>query len=219
LLRLQARLPGAVVLNSYGMTEGGHATFSMDPEGSRTRPGAVGRARPPVEVRIVDDRGTPCPTGTVGEVITRNPAGHREYYKDPEATARMWEGGWLHTGDLGYLDEDGYLYIAGRKKEMIVRGGMNIYADDVEAVLQAHPAVVEAAVIGVPHEVLGEDIAAFVVLRPDEAVSAEEVRHFAAQQLADYKVPRQITFLAELPRNAGGKVVKSRLGTAPVERN
>ena len=217
LLRLQARLPGAVVLNSYGMTEGGHATFSMDPEGSRTRPGAVGRARPPVEVRIVDDEGTPCPTGTVGEVITRNPAGHREYYKDPEATARMWEGGWLHTGDLGYLDEDGYLYIAGRKKEMVVRGGMNIYADDVEAVLQAHPAVVEAAVIGVPHEVLGEDIAAFVVLRTDEAVSAEEVRHFAGERLADYKVPRQITFLAELPRNAGGKVVKSRLGTAPVE--
>ena len=109
-------------------------------------------------------------------MITRNPDGHREYYKDPEATARMWEGGWLHTGDLGYLDDDGYLYIVGRKKEMIVRGGMNVYADDVEAVLQAHPAVVEAAVVGIPHEVLGEDVAAFVVLRPGEMLTVRSCR-------------------------------------------
>jgi acyl-CoA synthetase (AMP-forming)/AMP-acid ligase II len=209
--RLQARLPGAAVLNSYGMTEGGHATFSMDPKGSRTHPGAVGRPRPPVEVRIVDDHGEPCTLGEVGEVITRNPGGHREYYKDPEATARMWEGGWLHTGDLGYLDEDGYLYIAGRKKEMIVRGGMNVYADDVEAVLQAHPSVLEAAVVAVPHDVLGEDVAAHVVLRPGEVVPVEELQRFAGERLADYKVPRRIAFLDELPRNAGGKVVKSLL--------
>jgi acyl-CoA synthetase (AMP-forming)/AMP-acid ligase II len=212
LQRLQERLPGAAVLNSYGMTEGGHATFSMDPKGSRTHPGAVGRPRPPVEVRIVDDNGKACPLGEVGEVVTRNPNGHREYYKDPDATARMWEGGWLHTGDLGYLDGDGYLYIAGRKKEMIVRGGMNVYADDVEAVLQAHPAVVEAAVVGVPHTVLGEDVAAYVVLRPGPIVTEEELVRFAGERLADYKVPRRITYLAELPRNAGGKVVKSQLG-------
>ena len=214
--RLQARLPGAAVLNSYGMTEGGYATFSMDPEGSRTHPGAVGRPRPPVEVRIVDDDGQPCALGDVGEVLTRNPAGHREYYKDPEATARMWEGGWLHTGDLGYLDGDGYLYIAGRKKEMIVRGGMNVHADDVEAALQAHPSVVEAAVVGIPHEVLGEDVAAYVVLRPGVSVAVEDLRHFAAERLADYKVPRRITLLDELPRNAGGKVVKSLLDATPV---
>jgi len=214
LLRLQARLPGAAVLNSYGMTEGGHATFSMDPEGSRTRPGAVGRARPPTEVRIVDEEGAPRPTGDVGEVITRNPNGHREYYKDPEATARMWEGGWLHTGDLGYLDADGYLYIVGRKKEMIVRGGMNVYADDVEAAIQAHPAVVEAAVVGVPHDVLGEDVAAYVVIRSGDAVSSDELQRFVGERLADYKVPRQIHFLAQLPRNAGGKVVKAQLAEA-----
>ena len=122
LLALQAALPRAAVLNSYGMTEGGHATFTMDPEAARTRPGAVGRATPPVEVRIVDDDGLALPTGEVGEVLTRNPAGHREYYNDAEATARQWEGGWLHTGDLGWLDADGYLYIVGRKKEMIVGG-------------------------------------------------------------------------------------------------
>jgi acyl-CoA synthetase (AMP-forming)/AMP-acid ligase II len=209
--RLQARLPGADVLNSYGMTEGGHATFAMDPEGARTRPGAVGRPTPPVEVRIVDDHGNVLPTGETGEVITRNPRGHREYYRNPEATARMWEGGWLHTGDLGHLDADGYLYIVGRKKEMVVRGGMNIYADDVEAVLQAHPEVVEAAVVGSPHEVLGEDIAAYVVLRPGATVSTAELQSFAGERLADYKVPRRIHYLPALPRNAGGKVLKSQL--------
>ncbi len=124
--------------------------------------------------------GKALPIGEIGEVITRNPRGHREYYRNPEATARMWEGGWLHTGDLGYLDADGYLYIVGRKKEMVVRGGMNIHADDVEAVLQAHPQVVEAALVGIPHEVLGEDIAAYVVLRPGATVSTAELQSFAA---------------------------------------
>jgi acyl-CoA synthetase (AMP-forming)/AMP-acid ligase II len=213
--RLQARLPGAAILNSYGMTEGGHATFAMDPEGARTRPGAVGRPAPPVEVRIVDDEGKALPTGDTGEVITRNPRGHREYYRNPEATARIWEGGWLHTGDLGYLDADGYLYIVGRKKEMVVRGGMNIYADDVEAVLQAHPEVVEAALVGIPHEVLGEDIAAYVVLRPGATVSTAELQSFAGERLADYKVPRRVHYLPALPRNAGGKVLKSQLAGIP----
>jgi long-chain acyl-CoA synthetase len=211
LRRLQAKLPGAAVLNSYGMTEGGHATFTMDPEGARTRPGAVGRPTPPVEVRIMDDDGRPCAVGAVGEVHTKNPEGHREYYKDPEATARLWEGGWLHTGDLGYLDADGYLFIVGRKKEMIVRGGMNIYADDVEAALHAHPEVIEAAVVGVPHEVLGEDVVAYVVVRPDSGTTTEDLTAFAGTRLADYKVPRRVHLVAELPRNAGGKVVKARL--------
>ena len=211
LVRLQAKVPDAAVLNSYGMTEGGHATFTMDPDGARSRPGAVGRPRHPVEVRIVDDAGAPVPTAEVGEVVTRNPEGHREYYKNPEATARMWEGGWLHTGDLGYLDAEGYLFIVGRKKEMIVRGGMNVYVNDVEAALCAHPAVVEAAVIGIPHDVLGEDIAAFVVLGPDEVLAVDELQRFAAERLADYKVPRHVEYLAALPRNAGGKVVESEL--------
>jgi acyl-CoA synthetase (AMP-forming)/AMP-acid ligase II len=208
---LQVKLPGADVLNSYGMTEGGQATFTMDPVAARTRPGAVGRPTPPVEVRIVDEAGHECPTGDVGEVLTRNPGGHREYYRDAAATAQQWAGGWLHTGDLGHLDGDGYLYIVGRKKEMIVRGGMNVYADDVEAALQAHPDVIEAAVVGIPHPVLGEDVAAFVVLRPGSGATVEGVVDFARRTLADYKVPRQVVEVDELPRNAGGKVVKSQL--------
>ena len=215
LLALQAALPRAAVLNSYGMTEGGHATFTMDPEAARTRPGAVGRATPPVEVRIVDDDGLALPTGEVGEVLTRNPAGHREYYNDAEATARQWEGGWLHTGDLGWLDADGYLYIVGRKKEMIVRGGMNVYADDVEAALQAHPSVIEAAVAGIPHDVLGEDVAAYVVLEPGSGTTVGDLVVFCGERLADYKVPRQIRVVAQLPRNAGGKVVKAELASTP----
>jgi len=216
LLRLQSKLADAPVINSYGMTEGGLATFTMDPEGARTRPGAVGRPTPPVEVRIVDDDGTPCPTGAIGEVLTRNPGGHREYFRDPEATARLWEGGWLHTGDLGRLDPEGYLYIVGRKKDVIIRGGMNIYTDDVEAVLQAHPSVVEAAVVGVPHDVLGEDVAAFVVVRPDADLSLDELQEFVRSRLADYKVPRQMTIVSELPRTASGKVVRSHLVATPV---
>ncbi len=212
---LQAKLPGADVLNSYGMTEGGHATFTMDPQAARTRPGAVGRPTPPVEVKIVDDAGGECAVGEVGEVLTRNPEGHREYYRDPGATARQWAGGWLHTGDLGHLDADGYLFIVGRRKEMIVRGGMNVYADDVEATLQAHPEVVEAAVAGVPHDVLGEDVAAWVVLRPGSGATVEGIVEFARSTLADYKVPRRLVVVDELPRNASGKVIKSRLVAGP----
>ena len=215
LLRLQAGLPGAAVLNSYGMTEGGHATFSMDPEGARARPGAVGRPTPPVEVEVVDDDGRPCPTGTSVRSSPATRTGTASTTRTPRRPPGCRRSGWLHTGDLGYLDADGYLYIVGRKKEMIVRGGMNVYADDVEAALHAHPAVVEAAVVGVPHEVLGEDVVAFVVLQPGADPVRGRAPRFAGERLADYKVPRQVTFLDELPRNAGGKVVKSELAAPP----
>ena len=211
LRRLQERLPNAAVSNGYGMTEAGPAYCSMPKEESSRRVGSVGRPVPPMEVRSVGGSGEVLAASEVGEIHIRMPGREREYYNDPEATAATWEDGWLHTGDLGYIDQDGYLYIVGRKKEVIIRGGNNIHATDVEGVLMEHPAVQDAAVIGVPHDVLGEDVAAFAVLRPNASLTAEELRAFCGERLADYKVPRHITFLDELPRNATGKVLKHEL--------
>ena len=164
--RLQERMPDAVVSNNYGMTEAG-SVYCITPKGEAIRrPGSVGQPAPPAEVRIADTQGNALPTGEVGEVRLRIPGRSREYFGDPDATAATWVDGWLVTGDIGRVDEDGYLYIVGRSKDVIIRGGNNIHAADVEHVLLAHPAVAEAAVVGTPHPVLGEDVAAFVVLRP-----------------------------------------------------
>jgi acyl-CoA synthetase (AMP-forming)/AMP-acid ligase II len=214
LARLRAALPGALVSNSWGMTEAGPAFCFMPPEEQARRVGSVGRPLPPTEFRIVDGDGAALPAGTVGELAVRNPGREREYFRDPEATAGTWRDGWLHTGDLARLDEDGFLYIVGRQKDVIIRGGNNVHATDVEAVLYEHPGVREAAVAGVAHTVLGEDVGAWVVLTADGAgagLTAEALRAFCAERLADYKVPRTVTFVDGLPRNATGKVVKGDL--------
>jgi acyl-CoA synthetase (AMP-forming)/AMP-acid ligase II len=212
LLTLQQRLPDATVSNSYGMTEAGPAFIVMPKEEVTKRLGSVGKPVGPMELKIVRDDDSPCDPREVGELLTRMPGRQREYYKDEAATASTWtEDGWLRSGDLGYLDEDGFLYLVGRKKDLIIRGGNNIYPTDVEAVLLEHPDVQEAAVIGVPHQVLGEDVAAFVVRRPGHALDAEGLLTFCAERLADYKRPRQLFFVEELPRNATGKVMKHQL--------
>jgi len=208
---LRARLPNAMVSNSWGMTEAGPAFCVMPPAEVERRVGSVGMPVPPTEFRIVDHDGRELPAGTVGELLVRNPGRQREYFQDPDATARTWQDGWLHTGDLAELDEDGFLYLRGRMKDVIIRGGNNVHATDVESVLYEHPAVREAAVAAVPHAVLGEDVGAWVVLVGGADVTADELRSFCAERLSDYKVPRTWLFVDDLPRNATGKVVKRDL--------
>jgi acyl-CoA synthetase (AMP-forming)/AMP-acid ligase II len=209
--RLQAKLPDALVSNNYGMTEAGSVYCMMPPGEAVRRPGSVGRPLPPAEIVCVGPEGEPVPAGEVGEVRMRIPGRPREYFGDPEATARTWVDGWLLTGDLGRIDEDGYLYIVGRSKDVIIRGGNNIHPTDVEHAVALHPAVHEVAVLGVPHPVLGEDVVACVVLRPGHDADADALRDHTLELLARSKVPRRWYFLDALPRNATGKVVKDEL--------
>jgi acyl-CoA synthetase (AMP-forming)/AMP-acid ligase II len=213
LKKLQDRMPQASVINSYGLTEAGPAFITMPAEEADTRVGSVGKPNPPMEVRVVDpDTDEVRPANEVGELLVRLPGKRREYYKDDGANASTWTpDGWLRTGDLAYLDDDGFVYISGRIKDMIIRGGNNIYATDVEAVILEHADVQEAAVVGVPHQVLGEDVGAFVVCKPGASLSTGALQSFCAERLADYKRPRHLWFVEELPRNATGKVMKHKL--------
>jgi acyl-CoA synthetase (AMP-forming)/AMP-acid ligase II len=211
LLRFQKLVPNAAVTNSYSMTEAGTA-YCVLPQGElEKRPGSVGKPLPPAEIRVVGEDGAELAPEEVGEIVIKPAHKPRFYYKDPGATADLFRGDWLHTGDLGKFDADGYLYVVGRIKDVIIRGGFNIYASDVESVLYQHPGVREAAVVGKPHPVLGEDIAAYVVLKDDATVTPDELLVHCKEHLADYKVPRSLEIRTELPRNATGKVLKRSL--------
>lgn len=209
--RLQQRLPKAWVSNNWGMTEAGSAYCVLPPEEASRRVGSVGKPVPPVTFRIISEEGTELPAGEIGELLVSNPGKEREYFDDPEATAAAWRDGWLHTGDLARLDEDGYLYIVGRIKDVIIRGGNNVHAGDVETVIAEFPGVREVAVAGIPHPVLGEDVAAWIVPVPGMTVDEVKLKEFCAERLSDYKMPRRVTMVDALPRNATGKVVKREL--------
>jgi len=208
LRRIADALPGATIWNTYALTEAGTARTLMVYDG--TRPGSVGRGVGGTEVRIVGDDGRDLPTGEVGEVWLRRPgAPARHYYRDPEATAATFVGDWVRTGDLGHLDGEGYLYLDDRKKDVIISGGLNVSSLEVEDVLHEHPAVAEAAVFAVPHEVLGQDVAAAVV--PRGAVTERELQSFVRDRLAEHKTPHRVFLVDRLPRNLSGKVLKQEL--------
>ena len=210
LQRLGERLPGADILVGYGLAEFGAVTRSPAGDGGRHL-GSVGVPLPGVEVRVVGDRGEAVPHGTVGEIAVRGTGPPREYFRAPAETGQTWRAGWLHSGDLGHLDADGFLWITGRTKDLVIRGGHNIAPREIEEALFAHPAVVDAVAAGIPHDVLGEDVGAWVVVQEGSDTSAADLRAHLLERLADYKVPRQLRIVSRLPRNAAGKVVKSEL--------
>ncbi|HLH62843.1 MAG TPA: long-chain fatty acid--CoA ligase [Ktedonobacteraceae bacterium] len=199
---------GCRILEGYGLTEASTVLTGHSVDMLR-KPGSVGKPVDGVEIRIVDDNDQPVPTGEVGEIVARGPNIMQGYYNMPEETQAALRNGWLHTGDMGRLDEDGYLYIVERKKDLIIRGGFNIYPRDVEEVLNRHPAVIESAVIGIPSERMGEEVKAFVVTR--EEVDAEALKAFCRESLANYKTPSEIEFVRALPRNLVGKIDKKEL--------
>ena len=208
LRRFGAGLPSAEILCGYGMTEFGAVTAMPMGDGGRHL-GSVGVPLPGVELRIVGPDEATLPPGVAGQVAIGGTRGQRAYLADPDERDQTWVGGWLMSGDLGYVDTDGHLWIVGRQKEIIIRGGHNVVPAEVESALFEHPAVTEAAVAGVTHPVLGQDVAAWVVLR--RPASADELRSFLLARLADYKVPRRITVVGALPRNESGKVLKAHL--------
>lgn len=208
---MRQKLPGVLIHNGYGLTET-HAydTHLMD-EDVISHVESVGQILPLVDMKIIDPMGNELPPGKTGELLVKGCKTIRGYWNKPEANEKAFTHGWLHTGDVARIDEDGYVYIMDRFKDMINRGGEKIYSIEVENALYAYPKILEAAVFGIPDEVFGEQVKAAVVLKPGESATAEEIHDFCARRLADYKVPKTILFLDELPRNPGGKVMKAEL--------
>jgi long-chain acyl-CoA synthetase len=198
------RVPSVTVRQGYGLTETA-ALISSNPVG-RERSGSVGMPVPETEVLIVDEDGQPLPPGLPGEVWCRSPGVMKGYWRSPEATAQALGDGWLRTGDIGYLDEDGYLYIVDRKKDLIIRGGFNVYPRDVEDELVEHPAVRMAAVVGRPDVVHGEEIVAFVALAQDAELAPEELIAWAREHIGAYKYPREVHLVEAVPLTTVGKI-------------
>jgi long-chain acyl-CoA synthetase len=202
---------GVRIVRGYGMTELFRPVSYLARDAAES-PEAIGRAVPGVEVRIVDDAGRALPAGEVGELWIKSPAAMQGYVNDPEETREvLTSDGWFRTGDLATVSSDGLVRIVGRKRERILRGGHSVFPQEVEAVLLTHPEVVEAAVVGVPHAALGEEVHAFVALRPGAGADAGDLVRYCRERLAAFKYPRQITIVPALPRSAAGKILKSSL--------
>jgi acyl-CoA synthetase (AMP-forming)/AMP-acid ligase II len=209
--RIQRVFPAAWFADAYGLTETVSGDTFLDRDSIVTKLGSVGRPCLYLELDIWDGEGQSLPAGERGEVVLRGPKVFKGYWRDPDATAAAFAGGWFHTGDIGVRDDDGYLFIVDRLKDLILSGGENIAGSEVERVLYEHDAVQEAAVVGRRDERWGEVPVAFVVLKPDTTATADELVEHCRGQLARFKVPKQVLFLDELPRNPSGKVLKREL--------
>ena len=210
---------GYPVATTYGLTESTSQTATARPEEVRRKPGTVGKPLLYTRLRITDARGTDLPAGEIGEILVSGPTVFTGYDGNPHATARALQGGWLHTGDLGYLDADGDLWVVNRRSDLIVTGGENVYPAEVEAVLRGHPAVAEACVVGLDDAEWGQRVAAAVTLKPGAQTSPAELEAFCRQHLAGYKVPRRIRVVERLPRTASGKIRRSAVRAQLREEN
>jgi long-chain acyl-CoA synthetase len=206
---------GATLIEGFGMTETS-CVATINPLRGKRKAGSVGPVLPGVQMKVISEEGEELPAGRehVGEFWIKGPNIMRGYYKKEAESAEVLKDGWFATGDLGYKDEDGYFFIVGRKKEMIIRGGFNIYPREIEDVLQKMEQVAEAAVVGVPDHLMGERVKAVVVLKPGSSLNEDEVKAYCNEHLAEYKVPRLVEFCDSLPRNSTGKILKRLLSAA-----
>jgi len=206
------KFPHINVITGYGLTESTapNVALPMDtPIPKRLKKGILGKPAPWTKIKILDDKGNELPTGKIGEILLKGSFLMKGYYKEPELTKEVIKDGWLYTGDLGYLDEEGFLYIAGRKKDVIITGGLTVYANEVEFVIAEHPKVKEVAVISTPDKLRGELVKAVIALK--EKTAAQEITNHCRKKLASYKIPRVIEFRESLPKTSAGKIKKSDL--------
>ena len=212
---IMSKLPNLKMSVGYGLTEG-HGTVSTTPHGDELRKiKAAGKLLALGDVKIVDDAGNKLPRGSLGEIVYKGAKVFKGYWKRPEATAQTIVDGWLHTGDIGKVDDEGFLYIMDRIKDMINRGGEKVYSLEVENLIYNYPKVLEVAVVGVPDSILGEAVKVVIALKKGEEATQDEIKAFCASHLADFKVPKFVEFVTSLPRNPAGKVIKTELRYVP----
>ena len=209
LLRKFEETFGVLVIEGYGLSES-TCRSTFNPPNEERRPGSCGK---PIgnEMKVFDENDQEVPDGQLGEIVLRGPNIFKAYFKNPDATEKAFANGWFHTGDIGYRDSDGFFYVADRKSDMIIRGGENIYPREIDDLLYNHPGVAQAAVIGVPDELYGEEVTAFIVLKDGSKISADELIEFCKAHLADYKCPKTVHFVDDIPKGPTGKLLKREL--------
>ena len=198
------------IMEGYGLSETSPVA-SFNHADRERKPGSIGTPIEGVEMKVVDDDGTEVPQGEVGEIVIRGHNVMKGYWDRPDATAETIRDGWFHTGDMATVDEDGYFFIVDRKKDMIIRGGYNVYPREIEEVLHEHPAVREAAVVGMPHAELGEEVGAAIALKPGASADAGELREFVKSRVAAYKYPRHLWIVDDIPKGPTGKILKREI--------